>query len=224
MKKAPKKPSGERTSLSGKRALLEAAQDRLRNEAWLLRQKDKATEIGGSTKGTKSSSASLEVEQDYIVIEDANPPSKMRRVILPSQESSQQSAQPTIQPSSLPLIPLSQEWFVDQLEEPAPERIRTEMTSILVAQPKTASAVARSEIAPLSTPMPQPAIATVSQEFPATPVTAQTLLLLTSTPIFDKIASPTVSEPHQSSINHSHHTEKIPSEEPSSAEVPLNAT
>ena len=85
------------------------------------------------------------------------------------------------------------------------------MTSILVAQPKTAPTVAESEIAPLSTPMPQPATATVSQEFPATPVTAQTLLLLTSTPIFDKTASPAVSEPHQSSTNRSHHTEKIPS-------------
>ena len=109
LKTTPKKPSGEPTSLSGKRALLEAAQDRLRNEAWLQRQKDKATGIGGSARGTRSSSASLEVEQDYIVIEEENPPSKMRRVILPSQESPQQSAQPAIQPSSLPLIPLSQE-------------------------------------------------------------------------------------------------------------------
>ena len=166
----------------------------------------------------------MEVEQDYIVIEDANPPSEMRRVIIPSQESPQQSAQPVIQPSSLPLIPLSQERSLDQLEEPAPERLGTEMTSILVAQPETAPAIAESEIAPLSTSMPQPATATVSQDFLATPITAQTLLLLTSTPIFDKTASLAVSEPHQSSANHSHHTEKIPFEEPSSVEVPLNAT
>ena len=97
MKKTPEKPSGEPTSLSSKRALLKAAQDRLRNEAWLQRKKDKATGIGGSARGTKSSYASLEEEQDYIVIEDANPPSKMRKVIPPSQqESLQQSAQPVI--------------------------------------------------------------------------------------------------------------------------------
>ena len=72
--------------------------------------------------------------------------------------------------------------------------------------------------------MPQLTTATVSQTFPTTFVTAQTSLLLTSTPIFDKTTSPAVSEPHQSSANHNHRNEKIPSEEPSSAEVPLNAT
>ena len=85
MKKALVKPSSEHIPFLGIRALLEAAQDRLRNEAWLQRQKDKATGIGGSARGTRSSSASLEVEQDYIVIEYANPPSKMRRVVLPSE-------------------------------------------------------------------------------------------------------------------------------------------
>ena len=105
----------------------------------------------------------------------------MRKVILPSQKSPQQSTQPAIQPSSLPLVPLSQEQSMDQLEEPT-----SEMTSILIARPETASTIAESEIAPLSTPMPQPATATVSQEFPATLIIAQTLLLLTSTPIFDK--------------------------------------
>ena len=98
MKKTPKKPFGEPTPFPGKRALLEVAQDRLRNEAWLEWQKDKATGIGGFAKGTRSSSVSLEVEQDYIVIEDANPPSEMRRIILPSQELAQRSAQPAIQP------------------------------------------------------------------------------------------------------------------------------
>ena len=71
--------------------------------------------------------------------------------------------------------------------------------------------------------MPQPTIATVSQEFPATPVTAQTLLLPTPTPIFGKTATHAVSDPHQSSTNHSHHIEKVPYEEPSSTEVLLNA-
>ena len=35
LKKTPVKPSGEPTPFLGKRALLEAAQDKLRNEAWL---------------------------------------------------------------------------------------------------------------------------------------------------------------------------------------------
>ena len=87
MKKAPVEPSGEPIPFPSRRALLEVAQDRLSNEAWLQRQKDKATGVGGSTRGTKSSSTSLEVEQDYIVIEDANPHSEMRRVVLPSEES-----------------------------------------------------------------------------------------------------------------------------------------
>ena len=130
--------------------MLEAAQDRLRNEAWLQRQKDKATGIGGFTRGTRSSSASLEVKQDYIVIEYANPPSEMRRVIMPSEESAQRSAQPTIQP----LIPLSQEGILVQPAEPAPERLEIEMKPALVAQLETAPAVAESDIAPQSTPMP----------------------------------------------------------------------
>ena len=86
LKKAPVEPSGEPIPFPGKRALLEVAQDRLRNEAWLQRQKDKATRIGGSARGTRSSYASSEVEQDYIVIKDANPPSEMRRVVLPSED------------------------------------------------------------------------------------------------------------------------------------------
>ena len=121
-------------------------------------KKKKAIGISGSTQGTRSSYASLEVEQDYIVIEDANPPSEMRRVVLPSQES----AQPTIQPLSLPLIPLSQERSLVQPVEPAPKRLELEMTPTLVAQPKTAPAIAKFEIAPQSTPMPQLAMATVS--------------------------------------------------------------
>ena len=72
--------------------------------------------------------------------------------------------------------------------------------------------------------MPQPITATASQEFPATPVIAQTLLLLIFTPIYDRIATPAVSEPQQSSANHSQHTEKVPIGEPSSAKVLLNAT
>ena len=58
------------------------------------------------------------------------------------------------------MIPLNQEGSLVQLAEPAPERLETEMTTVLVAQPKTAPAIAESEIAPQSTPMPQPTTAT----------------------------------------------------------------
>ena len=75
----------------------------------------------------------MEVKQDYILIEDANPPSKMRRVVLTSKELAQRSAQPAIQHSNLPLIPLSQEGTLVQPAEPAPERLETKMTSALVA-------------------------------------------------------------------------------------------
>ena len=84
-------PSGKSTPSPARRALLEVAQDRLRIEAWLQRQKEKATEVGGSTRCIRNSSTSLEVEQDYIVIKDVNPPSEMRRVVLPSDESARRS-------------------------------------------------------------------------------------------------------------------------------------
>ena len=78
----------------------------------------------------------------------------MRRVVLPSEVSKQRSTQPAIQPSSLPLIPLNQEESLVQPAKLAPERPEPEMTHVLVAQPKTTLAIAKSDIAPQSTPMP----------------------------------------------------------------------
>ena len=71
--------------------------------------------------------------------------------------------------------------------------------------------------------MPNPIIAIVFQDVPATPVTAQTLLLLTSTPKYDRTTTPAISEPQQSSASHSQHTEKLPYGDPSSVEVFQNA-
>ena len=68
----------------------------------MQRQKDKATRVGGLVRSIRSSSASLEVEQDYIVIEDVNPPFEMRRVVSPSEEFARRLAQLPIQPLSLP--------------------------------------------------------------------------------------------------------------------------
>ena len=79
------------------------------------------------------------------------------------------------------------------------------------------------EVAPLSTPMPHLATATTSQEIPATPIAVQTLLLLTSIPKFDRIATPIVFKPQLSSASHSQNIEKLPSGAPSSAEAFPNA-
>ena len=90
---------------------------------------------------------------------------------------------------------------------------------------KTGNEVAVSEFegATLRTPMPHPATATAFQKIPVTPVTAQTLLLLTSTPKYDRAATPTVSKHQLSSASHIQHMVKLPSGAPSSAEVSLNA-
>ena len=148
----------------------------------------------------------------------------MKRVVLPLEESARRSAQPGIQPSSLSLLPLNQEKSPVQPAELALERPNPERTPILVAEPEIETAVVESEIEPQSTTMPQPTTATASQEFPATPVTTQTLLLLTSAPIYDRTATLAASEHPQSPASQSQHTEKVPTEDPSSAEVLLNAT
>ena len=81
--------------------LLEVAQDRARTQAWVQRQKDKASGVGTSTRATRSSSTSLEVEHNFIVIEDVNPPSELRKVVLPSEEHQDETRQPATQTVSL---------------------------------------------------------------------------------------------------------------------------
>ena len=80
------------------------------------------------------------------------------------------------------------------------------------------------EAAPKSTQMPYPAIATGSQEIPATLVTAKTLLLLTSRPKFDRTVTPIDFEPAQSSASQSGHTAKLPFKAPSNVDAFLDAT
>ena len=67
----------------------------------------------------------------------------------------------------------------------APERIETEKALALV----TDNVVPDLKAALTSTPMPNLASVTSSQDIPATPTTAKTLLLLTSGPKFDGIAT-----------------------------------
>ena len=58
----------------------EAAENKLKEEAWLQLQKNRAAGIGDSEH--RSSSISLEVDQHCVVIEDVNPPSEMRTIII----------------------------------------------------------------------------------------------------------------------------------------------
>ena len=89
-------PSRESTPSPVRRALLEAAQNRMRLEAWMQKQKDKAAGVGASAGGIRSSSASLEVDQQYVIIKDVNPPFEMRRVVLPSEVVERRIEQPAI--------------------------------------------------------------------------------------------------------------------------------
>ena len=130
-----------------------------------------------------------------MVIEDVNPPSEMRRVMLPYEGVEGRTEQPATQPVSLRLIPLNKKGSLVQPAETAPERPVLESTLVLVVEPENEAAITESKIAPLSTLMPDRTIATVSQDVPTTLVTAQTLLLLTPTPKYDRIATPAISEP-----------------------------
>ena len=116
------------------------------------------------------------------------------------------------------MIPLSQGSLV-QRAETTQERTEPDRTLILLTETRNEAVISESEAAPLSTPMPHLATATTSQEIPATLVTLQTLLLLTSTPKFDKTATPAVSEPQLSSASHSQHIVKLPSGVPSNAKA-----
>ena len=90
---------------------------------------------------------------------------------------------------------------------------------LLVTKTGNEATILESEVVLLSISMPHLATTTLSQEIPATPVTAQTLLLLTSTPKFDKTTTLTVSELQLSSTSHNQPTVKLPSRAPSNAEA-----
>ena len=92
------------------------------------------------------------------------------------------------------MIPLNQEGSLVQIAKTAPERSEAERTLILVAQSENAAA--KFEAKNLNTPMPNPPTSIVSQDVSATHVIAQTLLLITSTPKYDIIATLAVSKPN----------------------------
>ena len=69
------------------------------------------------------------------------------------------------------------------------ERTELERTNALVTEAEVADAVLECETAPITNPMPNPVSATTSQDILANPTTTKTLLLLTSGPQFDRIAT-----------------------------------
>ena len=79
-----------------------------------------------------------------------------------------------------------------------------------MTEAKNQAVIFEPNVALQSTPMPHLATVIAFQEIPATFVTAQTLLSLTSTPKFDKTTTPAISEPALSSASQSHHTMKLP--------------
>ena len=89
-----------------------------------------------------------------MVIEEVNPPFEIGWVILPSKQPERRSEQPAAQPSSLPLIPLSQEGSLVQKVETALERIEPNRMPILVTETGNEDAILESEVTPLSTLMP----------------------------------------------------------------------
>ena len=122
------------------------------------------------------------MDQYCVVIKDVNPPSELRRVVLPSKEQEKMSEQLATQPPSLPLRSLGQEGSITERAEPALKRTEPERTLALAIEDVNQAAISEPEDALQSTPMPYPAIAIASQEIPVALITAKTLLLLTSGP------------------------------------------
>ena len=89
MKKAPAIPSQDSTPTPFRRSRREAEETKLRKEAWFQRQRNRATRVGASEP--RSSSISQEVEQHFVMIDEANPPSEMRRVVVPFVQQAEQA-------------------------------------------------------------------------------------------------------------------------------------
>ena len=183
-----------------------------------------ATCVGASEP--RSSSVSLEVDQQFIVIKEASPTSKMRKVVVPSVKQSIQITQVETQSLNQPLVPSTQERSIVEriaikIVATAPERTEPERELALVTDlvPER-TFIPDLGVTPLTTPMPNLASGTTFQEIPATPTTAKVLLLLNSGPIFDKIATQAKSN---STKLLARHTEKLPIEQPTTSNVIPNA-
>ena len=98
-----------------------------------------------------------------MVIEEANPPFEMRRVVVPLVQQYKQVEQAIAQPLNLPLVPSTQErLMVERIETKTavatPERSEPEKD----LAPVTDNVVPDPMAAPPTTPMPNPAFATTS--------------------------------------------------------------
>ena len=82
LKKTLPEPFRDSTPLLLRGSKREATENKLREEARLQKKKNLATVVGDSKP--RSSSISLEVDQQVVLIEEVNPPSKIRKVIVPS--------------------------------------------------------------------------------------------------------------------------------------------
>ena len=122
----------------------------------------------------------------------------------------QQAKQPKqiiAQSLTLPLVLVNQEGIIVERAKTTLERTVTAEAEPIVPIP---------EVAPLSTPMPKPTSTTTSQDVPTTLTIANTLLLLTFGPRFDRTTTQASFESTKSSAAN---TEKLPFREPSTAEV-----
>ena len=109
-------------------------------------------------------------------------------------------------------MPLSQERTMVEKAESALERTELERINALVIEVEVADTVLEPKTAPITTPMPNLVSATTSQDILATLTIAKTLLLLTSKPQFDRIATPVYSKSAKSLESQSHHTANYPLE------------
>ena len=124
------------------------------------------------------------MEHNFIVIEDVNPPSELRKVVLPSEEHQDETGQAATQIVSLTASVSDQQIQNAQSDHEKVDKFAESAPMPLVVAPSSHA----------TQPPFSPASENLSQENPATPVTAQTLVLLTSRPEFDKNATPIVSD------------------------------
>ena len=101
-----------------------------------------------------------------MLIEEASPPSDMRRVVVPSVKQAKQVGQVATQPLNPPLVPADQERTMVERNDTttvatALERTETERALTLMTEAQ-ANVVPTSKDAPISTPMPNPASTTAS--------------------------------------------------------------
>ena len=107
-----------------------------------------------------------------MLIEEANPPSEIRKVVVPFVHQDNQVGQTATLLLNLPLVLVAQERSMverDEIEAAAAvvERTEIDKTLTLVIEPQ-AIYVSATEAAHISTPMPKLASATTSQEILAT--------------------------------------------------------